>query len=208
MTTLYLIRHGATEANLKRPYVLQGQGIDMPLAELGVKQAQRVAELMRPLGPTAIYASPLQRARQTAESIAESQPVRIQPDLTEGNVGRWEGRSYEQIEKEDAEAYRLFQLDPARNGYPGGETFGQILSRTAAAFAQIAASHAGEAVAVVTHQIVCRVYLASLLGLTPAQARKLKTANGGVSVVTFENGAASVATLNAAFHLVGVATPP
>lgn len=208
MTTLYLIRHGATEANLRRPYWLQGQGRDEPLAALGLRQAERVRDLLAPLQIAAFCSSPLQRARRTAEVVADGRPLEIVPTLQEGDVGRWEGRTYEEIERNDAAAFRAFQEDPARHGYPEGETFAQILERVLPALADLAARHEGQAVAVVTHQIVCRVYLGHLLGLPAANIRKLKTANGGISVVAYDQGQATAQTVNATFHLEGVMTPP
>jgi broad specificity phosphatase PhoE len=207
MTTLYLIRHGATQANLQRPFLLQGQRRDNPLADPGARQAERVRDLLRPLGLAAIYSSPLKRALATADILADGAPVTVLDALTEGDVGRWDGKSYEQIEREDAEAYRQFLADPAGHGYPEGENFNQILGRVAPALAQVAAAHEGAAIAVVTHQIVCRVYLGHLLGVAAPETRKLKMANGGISIVQFDRGAALVHTFNSAFHLAGVATP-
>lgn len=209
MTTLYLIRHGATEANLRRPYWLQGQGRDEPLAELGRRQAERVRDLFRDVPLAAVFSSPLKRAWGTAEMLVNGHglPLRTADALKEGHVGRWEGKTYEQIQTEDAEAYRLFEEDPEALGYPEGETYHAIYQRVAPALAQIAAAHDGQAVAVVTHQIVCRVYLSRLLGMSGRSCRKLRKANGGVSVVQFHQGEPEVQTINATLHLEGVATP-
>lgn len=207
MTTLYLIRHGATQANLERPFVLQGQRRDNPLAPLGIKQAERARDLLQPVNLAAIYSSPLKRAFETAKIAASHRPVHVIEALIEGDVGRWDGKTYEQIERDDAEAYRLFKLDPVENGYPEGENFHQILARVVPAFAALAAKHEGHAFAVFSHQIVCRAFLGQLLDVPSGSQRRLKVANGGVSIVQFERSVLSVATFNSTFHLAGVETP-
>ncbi len=70
-TILYLVRHGATDANLQRPYVLQGRGMDLPLNETGRRQAQCVRKLFERRVIAAIYSSPLRRAFDTAQAVAE-----------------------------------------------------------------------------------------------------------------------------------------
>jgi len=91
-TYLYLIRHGATEANLARPPRLQGRRHDPPLARLGVRQAEATRDFLaiRPLDHC--YCSPLLRAVQTAAIVAAPHGLSPRPleALTECDVGRWE----------------------------------------------------------------------------------------------------------------------
>lgn len=210
MTQVFLIRHGATSANLDRPYWLQGAKRDPSLAPLGVQQAERVAELLQLQPLAAVYSSPLARARETARHVAQMRnlAVQVEEDLREGDVGRWEGKTYEQIQKDDAQAFACFEADPEGYGYPDGETFAAIRARVVPCMSAIAARHEQQAVAVVTHQIVLRVYLGTLLGLEGGLSRRLRTANGGVAVVEFGPHGPLVVTLNSCFHLAGVATPP
>jgi broad specificity phosphatase PhoE len=202
-TTLYLVRHGATFANLQRPYLLQGQQADPPLAPAGVRQAQLTQLLLAGRSLRQVYASPLLRARQTAEILAQPHglPVQIVPALIECDVGRWEGKSWEAIRQEEPEAGRRFEQDPAVHGYPDGENFADVACRIAPAFAQLLARHAGEEFLVVSHHIVNRIYLAGLLGLVPGQAKLVKLDNCGVSVIRQDGDQPWVATLNAVFHL-------
>jgi phosphoserine phosphatase len=204
-TTLYLIRHGATEANLARPYRLQGARIDPPLAPLGVRQAEltRDALIIRPI--TQVFSSPLRRALETARIIAEprSLPVATGDVLIECDVGRWEGLTYEQIRHQDADAYRRFIDDPGRHPYPEGETFSQVAERVRPLLDRLLEEHDGQSLVVVGHHVVNRVYLAGLLGLSPSQARQVKLDNCGISVVVRDDGRMHVATLNATLHLLG-----
>ncbi|MCH7989183.1 MAG: histidine phosphatase family protein, partial [Planctomycetes bacterium] len=69
-TFLYLVRHGSTDANIIRPYVLQGRGMDMSLNDLGRKQAQAVGEFLSQQTLHQVYSSGMKRAIETAEQIA------------------------------------------------------------------------------------------------------------------------------------------
>lgn len=206
-TVLYLIRHGATEANLARPARLQGRRHNPPLARLGVRQAEATRDFLaiRPIDHC--YCSPLVRAVQTASIVAAPHGLAPQPleALTECDVGSWEGLDWQTIRAHDPDSYQRFHANPARFGYPGGETFACVYGRAAPAIEDLLRCHAGEAVLVVAHHVVNRTYLASLLGLTPDQARQVKLDNCGISVVVREGEQTSVTTLNAAFHLQGVA---
>ena len=72
-THLYLVRHGATDANLQRPHVLQGRGINLSLNELGQRQAAAVGRFLAGLPIQHVYASPMLRAMQTADTKASEQ---------------------------------------------------------------------------------------------------------------------------------------
>ncbi len=205
--TLYLIRHGATEANLRAPYVLQGQRSNPPLADMGVRQAEltRDALAIRPL--VAVYSSPQKRALQTARILAAPRGLPVLPvdALSECDVGRWEGLSWQAIREQDAEAFRLFSEDPGVHGYPEGETFQQVAQRVGPFLDRLLNEHAGETFVVVSHHVVNRVYLAGLLGLPPSQARQVKLDNCGISIVVRDKEETRVVTLNATFHLLGIA---
>jgi broad specificity phosphatase PhoE len=206
-TTLYLIRHGATEANLERPARLQGRRIDPPLAPLGIRQAEATRDVLaiRPIDHC--YCSPLRRAVQTAGIVASARglvPVPLAA-LVECDVGRWEGLDWESIRQRDPEGYQRFMASPAEFGYPGGETFGDVHRRVLACLDELLVEHQGESILVVGHHVVNRTYLAGLLGLTPNQARHVKLDNCGISVVVRRADETTVSTLNAAFHLQGVA---
>src|SRR5687768_2859647 len=121
-TTLYLLRHGATEANLMKPYRLQGRGCDNPLAAAGVRQAELTRDLLAGHSIPHFYASPMHRAMQTARIVAAPHGLSIEaiPEFTECDVGHWEGLSWDDIRARHAEDHRRFMADPGRHGYPGG----------------------------------------------------------------------------------------
>lgn len=206
-TTLYLIRHGATEANLARPPRLQGRRHNPPLARLGVRQAEATRDFLaiRPIDHC--YCSPLLRAVQTAAIVAAPHGLTPRPldALTECDVGRWEGLDWQTIRMLDPEGFRRFHANPGEFGYPGGESFRDVHARSKPTLDELLRLHLGQSVLVVAHHIVNRTYLAGLLGLSPDQAHQVTLDNCGISVIAYEDGQTSIATLNAAFHLQGVA---
>src|SRR4051812_26008447 len=202
-TTLYLIRHAATPANLQKPAKLQGCGIDTDLAPIGVRQAAATRDFLAIRPIEFFYCSPMKRAVQTATIIAEPHgltPVYV-PALTECDVGVWEGRSWEEIKLAEPEEYARYHSDPATHGYRGGENFRQVHDRATRAIDEILTRHAGSTIVVVSHHVVNRTYLAGVLGLGPARARAVSLDNCGISVVERHHGKTTVAVLNTSFHL-------
>ena len=134
-TTLYLIRHGATEANLARPQRLQGRKSDPALARLGVRQAEATRDLLAIRPIDVCYCSPLLRAVQTASIVALPHglaPAAVE-SLTECDIGRWEGLDWQTIRRTDKEAYQQFMARPGDQGYPDGETFADVHLRASGA---------------------------------------------------------------------------
>jgi broad specificity phosphatase PhoE len=204
---MYLIRHGATEANLARPTRLQGRRHNPPLARLGLRQAELTRDFLAIRPVDACYCSPLLRAVQTASIIAEPHGISPQllDDLIECDVGSWEGMDWQSIRNFDAEGYQRFMSCPSEFGYPGGESFADVYLRSQRCMEELLTKHAGQSILVVAHHVVNRTYLAGLMGLTPGQARLVTLDNCGISVVTREDVTTTVSTLNASFHLQGVA---
>src|SRR5579871_1625768 len=196
-TVLYLIRHGATEANLARPPRLQGRRHNPPLSRLGMRQAEATRDLLAIRPIDRCYASPLLRAVQTAAIVAAPHGLTPQPHpaLIECDMGRWEGLDWQSIRAVDAEGFQRFHANPAEFGYPGGESFRDVHRRATSALDQLLNVHAGESILVVAHHIVNRTYLAGLLGLTPDQANQVTLDNCGISVVIRDGAKTAVSTL-------------
>jgi alpha-ribazole phosphatase len=199
------VRHGATSNNLRKPSRLQGRRENPPLSEQGYRQAEQTGQLMADYPLTTVYSSPLLRAIETARAIAQPHGLHVQTveALTEVDVGEWDGRDWGEIERDDAEAYRLFMADPATHGYLGGETFQQVQDRVAPAFESLMARHIGQCIAVAAHNIVNRTYLARLLDIPTRHARLISQHNCGVNVIRHRQGKATLRTCNSAFHLAG-----
>jgi len=200
---LYLVRHGATANNRADPPRLQGRRTDPPLSDEGRQQARQTGQFLAGCRLDAVYSSPLVRARQTAEEIAGPQgvPVRVVDELIEVDVGVWEGRSWEEIEKTDREAYRAFMTDASVHPYLGGENLDTVLARAAPAFQRLMESNCGRLVVVVAHNVVNRAYLAKLMGMPVARYRSIPQDNCGLTLLRYRSGRVKVVTINAVFHL-------
>ncbi len=100
-TRILFVRHGETNANKQR--IVQGRTIDHPLNELGLQQAEKLAQRLQNETIHTIFSSPQRRAYQTAEAISgyhPQAPLVVRLDLAENSMGRLEGVSLEKIEKE------------------------------------------------------------------------------------------------------------
>lgn len=199
-----LVRHGATDNNLAHPPLIQGRRLDPPLSAAGQREALRLAAWMAEDLIAGVYASPLLRARQTAEAVARPRGLRVAvvEPLTEADVGRWEGRTWQDVQASEPEAFERFQADPARWPYAGGESLVDVAARAVPALQRIAAAHVGQAVVVVAHNVVNRALLAAALGLPLAEARKLPQHNGGLSLLRGSAERMAVVTVNSIVHLV------
>jgi broad specificity phosphatase PhoE len=206
-TTLYLLRHGATSYNLENPARLQGRGCDIPLAPVGVRQAELTRDFLAICPIDVCYSSPLKRALETAAIIAAPHGLKTEvvADLIECDVGAWEGLSWAEIEERYPKQYRQYMDNPARHGYLGGETFAEVHERSTRVLDQLLQQHEGKTLLVVAHHVVGRTFLAGVMGLGPEQARRVSLDNCGVSVVVRKGSKTAVKALNCHFHLLGAA---
>jgi len=185
-TTLYLIRHGETDANVAG--VWQGS-TDSPLNDRGQAQAralaQRIAREHLPIG--VIYSSPLRRARQTAEMVAQALgdvPIILDPGLAEYHLGEWEGLTYEQL-KDEKRLWARMAEDPDFTP-PGGESPKQFALRLLYSFQTITQKHAGETVAVVGHGGALATALSMILDKSGATWREYQMLNTALSKLVFD----------------------
>lgn len=168
---ILLARHGETPWNAEGRY--QGQR-DIALSATGEGQARALGERLRELPISRAVASPLSRARRTAElALGESRAglLTLDPGLAEIAHGDWEGLLASEIRARDPERLRAWRESPATVQMPGGgESLGQVLERAWPAFAA-ACEGLGEAdtLLVVAHDAVNRVLLCRILGLPLAR---------------------------------------
>ncbi len=181
---LYLVRHGAIGPAGHRQFI---GSTDLLLNENGEAQARRLASLLQALQPDAVWVSPMQRARQTADLALPGLPATVVEDLREINFGRWEGKTFDQIAESDPELVdRWYDFDTAFV-FPEGEGLQSFLNRIKAVAADLAADPA-ESIAVVTHGGVIRSLVCHFLGLCLRQYLLFNVKLGSVSVVELFNG--------------------
>jgi probable phosphoglycerate mutase len=149
-TLLLLIRHGETDWN--RGARIQGH-TDIALNAVGHAQARAAAQALRETEIHAVYASDLLRACETAQPIAQAQglPLHHDPDLRERAFGAFEGSSFAQLQELHPEACERWRKRDPSFAAPGGERLDDFYARVTAAVQRIAARHAGQTVAVITH---------------------------------------------------------
>ncbi len=154
MTEILLIRHGETDWNRVRR--MQGH-IDIGLNSHGRLQAQALAKALAGEPPAAIYASDLQRARDTAQAVADihGMSVHIEIALRERCYGAFEGLRYDDISQHFPEAFAQWRARDPHARFPSGEreaeTAHEFYLRSVAAVLTLAKRHPGEKILVLTH---------------------------------------------------------
>jgi len=161
-TTILLARHGESDWNGERRW--QGHA-DRPLTALGRTQAAALAERLAATPVSAVYASDLLRARDTARAVADrlGLTVRTRRDLREVDVGSWSGLTREEVEAASPEGVERWLR--GEKGWDGGESYEKMAGRVVPAIFEIAAAHPGETVLVVSHGGVVRAIHAHALGV-------------------------------------------
>ncbi len=179
-----LVRHGQTTFNLEGR--LPGQLPGVPLTDEGRIQAQRAAVALASLPLGAVIASPLERARDTADIIARgwALPVRLDPRLMDLDVGPWSGQKVEDLNKTDAQ-WRAFVEHP--NTAPEGvESFLALQNRAVSVIEEARKDTSlGQYVVIVAHADVIKLMLAHYTGLESERARFLMIGNASISALAF-----------------------
>jgi broad specificity phosphatase PhoE len=183
--TLLFIRHGQTTWNVE--HRLPGQLPGVTLNDTGRKQAARLADALHILPISAIISSPLERARDTAEIIAQSRGLSIQlePDLMDVNVGHWAGKIFDELAKNDPD-WKAFVRDPSV-APEGVETFPQVQERVLAAVERWRTrENTGTYIAFVAHADIIKLLIAHYTGLEAGRAGTLFIDNASVSLVELD----------------------
>lgn len=186
-TRILLIRHGATVLSAEDRFA---GSTDVDLSEEGRAQAASLAERLSEEELSAVYASPMKRARETAALLAEPHRLEVQVDaaLREIDHGKWEGLTRKEVEAQRAGEYAAWEEDPFTYAPEGGETGLAVMARALPAIRAIVERHPGGAVAVVAHKATIRLVLASLLGVEPRGYRdRLDQAPACLNVVDFKD---------------------
>lgn len=175
---LILVRHGETLHNVAG--IAQGWN-DSTLSDRGERQVSRLAERLGALEFDAVYSSPLGRALATAETIARPRalPITTDDDLREMSYGRWEGRSFLDVRREDEESYQNW-ITRGDACCPEGESHDAVRARMERALARISAE--ARRPVVVSHGTAIRIAATALLGLPVMTARHFAQDNASMSV--------------------------
>lgn len=186
-TEFIVVRHGETAWNAEGR--IQGH-LDSPLNEEGLAQALLVGERLAREAFDALYCSDLSRTRQTAQPLADRtglQP-RLRQELRERHLGVFQGLTGRECQEKFPEDYRRFQTRDPDHVVPEGESIRQLYARVAAFFDQLAASHAGERLAVVTHGGVLDALYRKVKAMPLERARDFTVYNASVNRITCRDG--------------------
>ena len=162
-TRLLLLRHGQTVLSIDRRY--SGHG-DPELTTVGRAQAAGAAARLATFPEiTAVLTSPLRRALQTAESVAQTTgaPLEVRDGLIETDFGEWEGLTFVEARERDPELHAKW-LGAEDVAPPGGESFAAVRERVRAELASIVEAHEGETLVLVTHVTPIKMILRQALG--------------------------------------------
>ena len=199
-----LVRHGRTPTTGQ---VLPGRAKGLHLSEEGLAQAVEVAGRIGALadgkrgGPVAVYASPLERTRETAGPIAKRLGLRVRSDrgLLECDFGEWTGAKLSDLAK--LPEWATVQRNPSGFRFPGGESFLEMQTRMTTAIARLAANHPGQTVVAVSHADPIKAVVAQAAGTPLDLFQRLTVAPCSVSAIAYTGGGPFVLTVNSTASL-------
>ena len=192
-SSLLLVRHGQTADTVARRFA-GGSLPGPPLDERGREQAERAAAALADSAAVAVLTSPIVRAAQTAELIADrlGLPLSVDAAWRECEFGEWEGLRVDEVAERyprEIAAWRASTASPA----PGGESLDQMTARVVAARDEVLKRHSGQPVIVVTHSMPIRAIMRVALDAPPEAIHRLRPAPGSVTELrSFAGGLTTV----------------
>lgn len=197
---LILARHGETEWNRERR--MMGR-TDLPLTPKGQEQVKALGQALAGVTVHAVYSSPLRRAMETAQAVAQHHSLPVTPvdGFMELDAGELDGLT----PSEARIGHRPFleqwsQGDPNLTA-PGGESLGQVQERAWAGLEGIMDRHRDDTVVLVSHHFVLVTMTCRALGLPLSHFRRLRHSVAGFSILDFAGAEASLVVLNDTCHL-------
>ena len=193
-TLVLLVRHGQTPTTGK---LLPGRAPGLHLADVGHEQARRVADRIMALPKIdAIYASPLERARETAAPIAKAFGMKTQIDrgLLECDFGDWTGAELKNLMK--LPEWTTVQRAPSTFTFPAGESFNAMQTRMVGAIDRLRAKHPGGVIVCVSHADPIKAAVAHAMGTHIDLFQRIVISTCSISAITYGHGAPVVLTVN------------
>ncbi|MCL4369369.1 MAG: histidine phosphatase family protein [Chloroflexi bacterium] len=197
---LFLLRHGETEWNQTGRF----QGVtDIPLGQTGRQQATALAHSLRGERLSAVYASPLCRALETAQLLAAPHGLEVETclELREMDLGELEGASREMFVTQFASLAARWRECAWTVQMPGGESLPLLQERVWGAIERIVARHKTGSVAVVAHSFANAVALCKAAGLDLSHYREFRQSPSAKNLIELSNGIYRVVLVNDTSHL-------
>ncbi|MFM9372962.1 histidine phosphatase family protein [Streptomyces sp. Da 82-17] len=198
MTDIFLVRHGETVWHAENRYAGR---TDIPLTARGHDQAHALADWAVTADLTAVWSSPLSRARLTAAPAAHAcgLPLQVDERLYEVDFGQGDGLTRDEMRRRFPEELDAFLTDPVGHHLPGGEDPRLAARRAADCLADIARAHPEGRVLTVAHSTLVRVLLCRELGIPLSRYRQVfpQLHNGALTHLRLTDGRAALLRLNA-----------
>ncbi len=193
MTTFLLIRHGLTDAVGK---LMTSHEPGVHLNATGRDQAAALPERLNNVPLAAIYASPLERARETAQPVADARGLSIQldPRFIEVDFGEWTNRRFADLATDPH--WQLYNMHRGVTRPPDGEALVDVQARTAQALFELQVRHPNEVVAIFSHGDTLRAVLLHFLGMPIDFVQRLELAPARISVLQLGAGAPHIVQVN------------
>ena len=194
VSLVLFVRHGQTPTTGS---VLPGRAPGLHLAPEGAEQARRVAERLAGLGRVkAVYASPMERAAETAAPIARACGLRVRKSagLIECDFGRWTGRKLKNLSRR--KEWVTVQRHPSGFRFPGGESFAEMQARALDAVSAITARHSGETVVAVSHADVIKAVAAAAAGTPLDLFQRIVVSPCSVTAIAYHPAGPMLLTVN------------
>jgi len=197
---IYLVRHGQTAWNRAR--IFRGRR-DVPLNEQGRREAEYAAKALHDVPFARLYTSPLSRARETAEIIADGRnaPVTSDPAFTDLDFGDWTEYWDFEARAKFKELYRLWEESPHLVRFPGGETLDEARKRSVTRLFEIAERHWRETICLISHRVILKLMLCEANGLPTSAFWDVPLDTGAISVLEFSDGCFHAVSENDCRHL-------
>ncbi len=195
VTRVFMVRHGATVLSAEDRFA---GATDVDLSEEGREQTRRLADRLSREKITAVYASPLGRAVETAQILAGPHKLEVQTrdEFREISHGRWEQLTRREVEEKFSEEAAEWEKDPYTFAPAGGESGLAVTARALPALVDLVRKHSGENILLVSHKATIRLLLSSLLGFDPRRYRdNLDQKPAALNIVDFRDATRARLTL-------------
>ena len=194
--SIIFLRHGQAKNNLER--ILTGRTPGIPLTEEGINQAEKAAKFLEHMNISAIYSSPIERARHTAEIVGKhnSLDVTIDDRLIELDMGKFTGVPYDEIFNSHGNVFMKFYNGELEIAHNGVETFSEVKKRILGIVDHVIENHPDQNVVLVTHMDPIKAMLSTVVDLTPTNLFELIIANASLNIFREYKHKFSISGLN------------
>ena len=196
MGSIIFLRHGQALNNTER--ILAGRTPGVPLTEKGIDQAEKAAKFLEDMNISAIYSSPIERAKDTANIVGKhnSIDVKIDDRLIELDMGKFTGVPYDQIFSSHGNVFMKFYKGELEIAHNGVETFADVKKRVLGMVDHVIENHPDENVVLVTHMDPIKAMLSTVVSLSPENLFELIIANASLNIFREYNRKFSISGIN------------